>query len=607
VAGYRELEGQAELVAAGASTTLTVRAAIEGAEALRLDAAVGAPVERLSEREVLRAAPLTLRATVPPLALSRAAGPALPLGGTVSASLSLKGSLAAPEGRLDLAGDGVVVEGRPLGAVKAMVRSQDGTAAAELSLHPTAGGLLQASATLDAALGLDTSAEALGRAPATLRVTSEALDLGFLPALLPGVVRVASGALTVDLTAAGPVSRLRTTGAVKLSDGRLAVAEWGTWSELALEVSLGDGTVEASRLEARHGAGRLSGHLSVRELGTPLAHLDGQLTLKKLALTRSSMELATLDAVLDVTGTWSDDLLDTTVTLPGGTLRLPKKAPRTLQSLEQRKDILVGRPGPKRASWLAWLGPGGLDATPGKPFEVRCHLVAPGKLFVKGEDPTVDVELRGDSTWRLVGGALLADGRVELVRGTLEPLSGRLFHLERGRVTFGGGGWKEGQLDVVARYENPAAVVTATVGGSVAKPTIALVSLPAMDEQSIAMLVATGRSEIKVNTSGVGSLTAQEVGTAAASAAVGMAFKGLLADKLPVDQVSLDAATLRAGKYLTDRLYVGYLRRFEAKPEMGENTNEVRAEYQLSKRWTFELRYGDAQAGDGSLIWSKEY
>jgi translocation and assembly module TamB len=33
----------------------------------------------------------------------------------------------------------------------------------------------------------------------------------------------------------------------------------------------------------------------------------------------------------------------------------------------------------------------------------------------------------------------------------------------------------------------------------------------------------------------------------------------------------------------------------------------VKAEYQISPRWNFELRYGDAQTGDASLIWSKDY
>jgi translocation and assembly module TamB len=607
VSGYRDLSGSVELVAAADRTALALRASIGDAEALRLDAALGAAVERLSDRVVLRSAPLSLQATVPPLPLARVAGPVVPLSGTVSASLAVKGTLASLEGRLDLAGEAVEVEGRPLGDLTAAVRLEAPTATAELSVRPTAGGVLQAGATLAAPLGLAADWEALRRAPATLRVTSDQLDLGFLPAATAGLVRTASGLLTVDLTASGPLEGLRPRGTVKLKGGRLAMAELGEWSELVLDASLGEGAIEVSRLGARRGAGSLSGHLSVHDLGAPLARLDGQLVLKELTVARAGMEVATFDFPLELAGTWSDDLLDTTVTLPGGTIRLPKKSPRTLQSLEARSDIQVGRPKAKRAPWFLGATRAGQGAVRRRPFELRCHLIVPGKLFVKGKDPAVDVELKSDSTWRLVGGELLADGSLDLVRGTAEPISGRVFHLERGRVTFAGGGWKEGQLDVMARYDNPAAVATVTVGGTVAKPVIALSSRPVMDEPSIAMLIATGRAELKLNTSEVGTLTAQDAGMAAASLAVTMAFKGLVADKLPVDQISLDPNTLRAGKYLTERLFVGYARRFEAKPEKGENPNEVKAEYQLSPRWTFELRYGDAQAGDGSLIWSKDY
>jgi translocation and assembly module TamB len=58
---------------------------------------------------------------------------------------------------------------------------------------------------------------------------------------------------------------------------------------------------------------------------------------------------------------------------------------------------------------------------------------------------------------------------------------------------------------------------------------------------------------------------------------------------------------------VTDKIYVGYTRRFNAKIEQGENTNEVRVEYQISPRWTFESRYGDNQSGGASLIWSLDY
>ena len=162
-------------------------------------------------------------------------------------------------------------------------------------------------------------------------------------------------------------------------------------------------------------------------------------------------------------------------------------------------------------------------------------------------------------------------------------------------------------LDVSARYDNPTAVVRATVTGTLAKPQLQLSSEPPLKEAQIALLVATGRTELKAGVGGVNTLAAGDAGLAAAGAVAMGVFKDLLSDKLPVDSVSLDSTAVSAGKYLTDRIYVGYVRRFDAKPEKGENPDEVRVEYQLAPGWQVETRYGSGQSGGVSVLWTRIY
>jgi len=85
------------------------------------------------------------------------------------------------------------------------------------------------------------------------------------------------------------------------------------------------------------------------------------------------------------------------------------------------------------------------------------------------------------------------------------------------------------------------------------------------------------------------------------------AFKNLVQDKIPLDTVALDAGSFRAGKYVTDKVYVSYVRRWDADPTKYQNTDEVRVQYQISMRWMFELSYGNAQTGGADLIWSRDY
>jgi len=125
------------------------------------------------------------------------------------------------------------------------------------------------------------------------------------------------------------------------------------------------------------------------------------------------------------------------------------------------------------------------------------HVLVPRGFFLKGEDPRLDVELKADVTYEASGGEDYARGYIETIRGTVEPIAGRTFTIERGRVQFTGGPPSAATLDVEARYDNPAAVVTAKVVGPAQKPDVTLSSQPPMDEAQIAMLIATGQRELK--------------------------------------------------------------------------------------------------------------
>jgi translocation and assembly module TamB len=594
------VSASADVTLAEALTSLEVSATAGGAPALRLKGSLGAAVEALAVRATLAAAPLTLQAEVPDLPLDRLGGAEPPVVGTIQARLGVTGTLADPEVRLEGAARGLVVEGRPLGDVGALLRSGGGEAVGALTLAATTGGTLAVDGTLKARLGLDTTLDGLGHAEVWLHAQAPGLDLGALAAVAPRLVRAASGRMALDLTADGRLRALRPRGTLRIDGGRLAIAEYGDWSEVALDVAVAERSIDVTRLSARRGGGRLSGTFSGKALGLATSRLTGQLTLEKLTLSRTGIDLVTLDFPVTLGGSWTDSLLDLQVTIPRGTVQLPRKTPRALQSLEPRPDIVVGRPRARRT-------PAVLGVPAPKPMVVRVHLVAPGKLFVKDEAPRINVELKTDSTWSLVEGELLAEGPVEVVRGTVEPISGRVFVIDHGKVEFNGAGWPQGQIEAVAIWENPAAAVTATVDGSLGAPALHLSSVPELDETAIAILIATGRTELRAGTTDIGSMDAKAAGYAATGAAFTYLFRSKVAAILPLDQVAIDSGALRAGKYLTDRIFVGYTRRFDANPELHENPDEVRVDYQISKRWTLESTYGNAQTGGVSLIWKHDY
>jgi translocation and assembly module TamB len=284
------------------------------------------------------------------------------------------------------------------------------------------------------------------------------------------------------------------------------------------------------------------------------------------------------------------------VTIPSGTATLPDRSLRTIQSLEPRGDIVLrGKERPRAAA-----------AGPATAFSLR--LLLPGHFLVKRRDPRVEAELRGDLTFAARGGEVTAEGRADLVRGSLDLYgNGRTFDLRRASTTFGGGPIGEGVVEGEAVAQFPEHVVKVALGGTVDAPKVKLSSEPPLDEGRIAMLIATGRTEGRAGAGAAGTITGEQAGYAVLGVFATKLLRDALQDKLPVDSVALEPGQIRAGKYLSDRVYLDYVHKNSAIPELGENTNELRVEYQVTRRWTLESRYGDANSGAASLIWSKDY
>ncbi|HET8542107.1 MAG TPA: translocation/assembly module TamB domain-containing protein [Anaeromyxobacter sp.] len=598
-AGYRDLGARAAVSLANASSSVSGRVVLAGDEAIRIAASLAAPPERLATAAALRAAPLQVEVVAPRLALERTGTKELPLAGTVSARLTATGTLGAPVATLVAQGEGVAVKGRPLGKARLDASHARARTTASLAVTPPTGGTLDVTAALEAELGLGARRARLADAPAELAVKADAVDLSVLAALFPGRVRSAGGTLTADASARGPLARLAPRGTLRVRDGRVAIVEYGELSGITVDAAATEHAIEVTRLEVRRGKGRVTATAALRDRSSEKARLEARLEAEAFTISRAGMPVGTLDLRADATGTWEKRTLSTDVTIPRGVIRLPDRQPRPLQPIEERKDIVIGRPERPVA------GRAVREEEPGLGLVV--HVLVPRSLFVKGDDPRTDVELKADVTYERSAGQDYARGYVETVRGTVEPIAGRTFTIERGRVQFTGGPPSAATLDVEAKYTSPAAVVTAKIVGPLERPDINLTSQPPMDEAQIALLIATGQRELKAGTASVGTMTGAEAGKAALGAVATTAFRELVANKLPIDTFSFDSGAVRAGKYVTDKIYVGYVRRFEADPARGENPDEVRVEYQITPRWNFESRYGTAQSGGASLIWSKDF
>jgi translocation and assembly module TamB len=208
-------------------------------------------------------------------------------------------------------------------------------------------------------------------------------------------------------------------------------------------------------------------------------------------------------------------------------------------------------------------------------------------------------------------GAPQLRGKLETVRGDVSLL-GKRFSLTDSNITFVGGEKIDPQLAITAEHRASTITAQVEITGTASSPTIKLTSQPEMPQDEVLSRVLFGRS--------VGEMTpAQglELAQAAASLAGG-GGPGLL-DKfrsaIGLDRLDIgtpqqtsgtngssgaSGATVTAGKYVTDRVFLGV--------EQGRDQNSTRSkvEVEITPNVTAETSFGNSAAGAG-VNWKWDY
>jgi translocation and assembly module TamB len=203
-----------------------------------------------------------------------------------------------------------------------------------------------------------------------------------------------------------------------------------------------------------------------------------------------------------------------------------------------------------------------------KPFAVILVFDAPRNLWLKSPDLNLEVGLGQDFRVEISDPTNIF-GEVKVLRGRLDVL-GRRFDIQRNSSVRFTGPPTEPALDVTAVYTNVKEQIKVSMHVQGQGKNISLVpsSEPPLGESEIYTLLATGRTNLKRGggSSEIGSANAVSVlGSLAASQLKSTVGKKVALDVLSVeagDTGGLEGASIEAGKYLTDELYLGYAARF---------------------------------------------
>lgn len=609
---------------------------------LALEAHLGAGLPVLHSPARLADAPLRLRAVAGPLEIERLGLPPLSdrdppraLKGRVHLDLTVDGTLRAPRVVWHTDADDIRLDKSLVGVAHLEGTYADRRASVNARLVTVNGGELRAIAVTTADLGYPqvTRGFDIRRLPLDVRLDAQRFDLQGLSGATQEL-RTVGGLFSASANVRGTVADPRIAGRVEWTDGLLAITGLGEYHDIHLAVHGDDQKLVLDELRAKSGNGtaRVTGD-AAHASGT--YHFSARADVSRFPIYQEGQPLAQVTLSTTVTGTAAPFDTRASVDIDNARIELSDAKRKNLQSLASPADVVLvdagkplnraqaerlrllvaARPQPKGG---AAAGPRALPPPPpanALVSTVRVTVSAPRKIWVTGQDAYFEIGLAPgfrvsmtDRT-RVVGQVVVKRGRIDIF--------GRRFDLKADSTLEFNGPPDRPQLDVTAQYQNQLENITVvlTAKGPLEHLTVAVTSPnhPELTESQLYTLVITGHLQLGGGTSGAATPTAE-----AASLLGGVLAARLqktLAKKLPLDVLTVDAGSgegltgtqLEAGRYVADKLYVGYVGRVGADPNLYQNRNAVHVEYQLSSRWGVDGEYGDVGTGSLDLTWKKNY
>ena len=598
----------------------------KGRPLLAAETRVGAPLGGLLRPARLAVAPLRVRAVLGPLSLQRLGLPPetdreapRQLKGKLHADLAIDGTIGAPRVLFHAQAGDLALDSVGIGFAQIEATYADHKAKVDAQLSSVGGGTLHTTAAMTADLGYPAVLRGLNlrRTPFDVRLDAQRFDVRGLSGVTQQI-RTVGGLLTASITIRGTASDPRVAGKVEWKDGVLAVSEFGEFKEIHLALHGSEDDLVLDELAAKSGAGRARVTGSARHETGRGYHLSAEAKLDRFPLYTEGQPLATVALAARVSG--RVQLFDTRlkVDIDDARVALPDAERRKLQPLETPADVvLVDKGAPlnraqaKKLEALLHEEPdkGAARRAP----SLRLKVNAPRHLWVEGKDAKLELGVSPDFKVS-VGDKTEVFGQVTVHRGRVD-VYGKRFDLKADSTLTFGGSPERPILDVRAEHTNATQKVTVlvTAKGPLDKLQISVTApnRPELSESQLYTLILTGQLQFGGGTSGA------SPSTQAASLVGGFLVSKLqstLAHRLPFDVFTIDTGgegvrgtRLEAGRYLTDRFYVGYIGRVGSDPTRYQNRNAVHLEYQITARWEIEAEYGDLGTGTADLMWKKNY
>jgi len=232
-------------------------------------------------------------------------------------------------------------------------------------------------------------------------------------------------------------------------------------------------------------------------------------------------------------------------------------------------------------------------------------LNIPARFFVRGRG--LDVEFKGQLTIKGRGDRPVIRGTLDVVRGTFQFLA-RTFHVTSGQIAFDGATPPVPYLNITTQVFAGQIDAQVRVTGPADDFKVILTSQPPLPQDEIMANILFGQSVAKLN-----AFQAYQLAASLSQLSGGGIpdIAGETRKLLGIDRLSIDGGndtndpesgpTLSAGKYVTDRVYVGI------EQDLTDAKQDVVVEVDITPSFSVESKAGTRSGAGLGFNWKYDY
>ena len=518
--------------------------------------------------------------------------------GQFHGTVTVRGTAAAPVVTAALRAPGLTAEGVRFDSLDLDARYRQSGWYARAFARQAGGGALK----LEARHGSE-ALKAGGRPGDRLfvQVSASKFRIAFLSPLWNkpgGTLTHLDGVLSAKLSAGGTLDRPRVDGYITLREGEARLPSMlRPLDRLIAKITI-SGSVARINIGARSKPGRVQVEGFFAFSRPAASYFNLKLKARDLPVLAGN-QLLSVKGDASTSGRLQNRLWSIETRIAKGVVvRLPSGQTAELHKTGPLEDV-------------TFVDPAGLAETEGRraakqasgAMGVRLKIRTDDRVLVRGDMVRTELRVKLDVT--MIEGKTAIHGTVDAVRGWVE-IVGRRYDIERAWVIFAGEMPPDPRLDVRISHRFPQTTLYVDVAGHVSKPKITFASDSGQYDQAqlLAMVLGSEPGENQADTDASHKATGAALAFAAGQIGTALKRSGLPIDavKVGTEAGSEQAVTyVTVGKWITDRMFVAYRRRFEA--EVTENLNEGVFQHYFARDWMWEGAAGDRGTASFDLLW----